>query len=103
MGNPIAAIETAITPLQTRIERGEKETGLGLVAMIRESVKKMKALLSEFNSSVVAERLNLQALTVGPLLEGALAVAENRGIRVTLNIQDNTPVLADSQRLVACF
>lgn len=103
LGNPIFAIETNLDPLEKRVKEHRFAEALGVIAAIRVSVEKAKAIIDQFKSLTKARELRLAPTAVRPLLEEVCQSATVQGIKCEIECASDLQVLADAERLSECL
>ncbi len=99
LGNPLFAAETQLQLL--RKSNGDSNRRL---EELGSALERAKLILEQFKSLTRAERLTLAPLRVSQIVRDACRVAELRGLRVAIEVDDDEPfVAADRERLREVF
>jgi signal transduction histidine kinase/nucleoside 2-deoxyribosyltransferase len=103
IGNPIFAIETNLDPLERRIKEHRTEEAIEVADSIRRSVDKAKAIVDQFKSLSLAQKLNLAPVRLAPVLEGSCSSAATSDVACEISCPPNVIVLGDPERLAECL
>jgi signal transduction histidine kinase len=103
MGNPIFAIETNLDPLELRMENGRTADAVKVVRNIRKSIEKAKAIVAQFKSLTVAQKIRPTPTQLLALLEEACSVATAEDVQCSIDCPPELQVQGDRERLGECF